>query len=276
MADLTHELSNQAARLLIVDDEPNIRSAIGRALRLLGHDVTEASSGEEALLMLERLPYNLMVLDMRMPGLDGIEVMRRAHELYPNLLIVILTGHATLESAIAAVKSEAVDYLLKPASVQQIADTVTRSLQKHAGESRRQHLVQLMGEALEALRQTEPPLVAPPVSKTKSEQLLHFYPLTLDRGKRLLSLMGDQVDTIQLTEGEAVIMASLMMAPDQILSCHDLIQVGWNYEMNEREAQGVVRPHICRLRRKLGVIMPKLPLIRTVRKRGYMLQTSKK
>lgn len=275
MVDRNYGPVEQEARLLIVDDEPNIRSPLRRALSLMGYVVEEASSGEEALLLLERLPYNLMVLDLQMPGIHGLEVMKHAHQLYPELLIIILTGHATLESAIAAVKSEAADFLLKPASIQEIADAVTQSLQKYSGQRQRQQLVQLMGEALEALRQTDTQAMAAPTSKTNAEHLLHLYPLTLDRRKRLLIVTGDQVHTFQLTEGETVILASLMMYPNQVLSCRDLIQVGWGYEMNEREAQGVVRPHICRLRRKMGATMSKPTLIHTVRKRGYLLQAAR-
>lgn len=274
MVDLSYKQGTQEARLLVVDDEPNIRWALGHALRLLGFVVEEASSGEEALALLERKSYDLMVLDMRMPGMDGVEVMSRAHELYPDLLIVILTGHATLDSAIAAVRSEAVDYLLKPATVQQIAETVSRSLQKRAEQQHRQHLVKLVGQALEVLRQTAPP--ATPGSNIEAEHLLHLNPLTLDRVRRLLTITSDQVYTIQLTEGETMIMTKLMMYPDQILSCRELIHPGWNYEMNEREAQGVVRPHISRLRRKISAIKPNPILIHTIRKRGYLLRTTQR
>ncbi|MBI1882282.1 MAG: response regulator transcription factor [Chloroflexi bacterium] len=276
MTNQNNTQTNPEIRLLIVDDEPNIRSALGLALRLLGYSVDEASSGEEALSLLGRLPYNLMVLDMRMPGLDGVEVMRRARQLRPDLLIVILTGHATLDSAIAAVKSEAVDYLLKPSSVHEIAETVTRALQKQTGQRQRQQLMQLMGEALEALRHTETSHPAAATAHGMAESVLQFHPLTLDRQKRMLMIAGDEIRTIHLTEGETIVMASLMMYPDQILSCHDLIRVGWGHDMNEREAQGVIRPHVCRLRGKISMFMTEPAPIHTVRKRGYLFSINKR
>ena len=269
--------SSPEVRLLIVDDEPNIRSALGLGLRLMGYLVDEAGSGEEALLMLEHLPYDLMVLDMRMPGLHGIDVMKRARQLCPELLIVILTGHATLESAIAAVKSEAVDYLLKPASTHEIAETVTRALKNRATKRHRQQLVQLLGEALEVLGQTDTATSTGSVSKdTAVGAPLQFDYLTLDRQKRMLTVDGLESQTLHLTEGETLVLASLMMYTDQVLSCSDLIQAGWGYEMNEQEAQGVIRPHICRLRGKIGEVMAKPILIHTVRKRGYVLSSNKK
>ena len=276
MIDQNYIQTSSENRLLIVDDELNIRSALGRALRSLDYSVDEASSGEEALLLLERMPYALMVLDMRMqPGLDGMEVMRRAHQLYPDLLIVILTGHATLESAIVAVKSEAVDYLLKPTSLHEIAETVTQALRKHAGQRQRSHLIHLMDEALEVLRHDEaahPTISAP---KSPPEALLQLHPLTLDRQKRILQIASDEIPTIHLTEGETIVLASLMLFPNEILSCRDLIQVGWGHEMNENEAQGVIRPHVCRLRAKVNMALAE-PLIHTVRKRGYLLSLNQK
>jgi DNA-binding response OmpR family regulator len=268
----TYQPTNSEARLLIVDDEPNIRSAMGRALNLLGYEVEEAGSGPEALRMLERAFYDLMVLDIRMPDMDGIEVMTLARQLYPELLIVILTGHATLESAIAAIKSEAIDYLQKPASIQDIAAVVTQSLEKRVGQRQRQRLVQVMGEALEVLRQTERS-VTPTAASLASNDFLHLHPLKLDRHKRLLVVAGEQEQKLSLTEGETVVLASLMMSPDQILSCRDLIQTGWGYSTNEREAQNIIRPHICRLRRKINNLFPHSTLLHTVRKRGYVLQS---
>jgi DNA-binding response OmpR family regulator len=260
------------AHLLIVDDEPNIRSALGRALSLLGYTVDEAGTGQEALAMLQRASFDLIVLDLRMPGMDGLEVMLRAHQLYPELLIIILTGHATMESAIAAVKSEAVDYLQKPASIQEIAEAVTRSLEKRAGQIQRRRLVQVMGEALEALRRADQPLSAGSIP-ADTQNILYLPPLKLDRQKRLLMITGAGTLTLQLTEGETVVLASLMMCPDRVLSCRDLIELGWGYSTNEREAQNIIRPHVSRLRGKINRVIPASSLIHTVRKRGYVLQT---
>lgn len=271
MTTPTYPQTNPGARLLIVDDEPNIRSALGRALNLLGYTVEEASSGPEALLMLEHTKYDLMVLDLRMPGMDGLEVMVRVHQLYPELLIVILTGHATLESAIAAVKSEAVDYLQKPASIQEIAEVVTQSLERRAEQRQQHRLVQMMGEALEVLRPTNHPLAAG-AGRSDAKDILALHPFKLDRHKRLLVIAGDQAQTLHLTEGETVVLASLMTCVDQVLSCRDLIQLGWGYSTNEREAQNIIRPHICRLRYKITTVIPRSNFIHTVRKRGYVLQ----
>lgn len=270
----THSSPTFGARLLVVDDEANIRSALSRALSLLGYTVEEAGSGHEALSLLENSAYDLMVLDMVMPDVDGMAVMDHARRMYPDLLIIILTGHATLESAIAAVKSKAIDYLLKPASLQEIANTVTQALQKRADQIQRQHLVEVMGEALEALRQGETRPLSTLTTDLESHNLLQIHPLTLDRQKRMVAIMADQTYMLQLTEGETAVLASLMIHSDQVLSCSDLIYTAWGYTMNEREAQSVIRPYICRLRTKIESLF-KTRLIRTVRKRGYVFLVHK-
>ena len=118
------------ARVLVVDDEAHVRSALTRSLTLLGYSADAAASGHQALEMLERAPYDAMVLDMCMPGMDGVEVVQRACQMCPGLIIVVLTGHAALESAISAVKSHVADCLLKPASVHDIAAVIGDALQQ--------------------------------------------------------------------------------------------------------------------------------------------------
>lgn len=257
------------ARLLVVDDESHIRVPLVRALGLHGYAVEEASSGHEALTLLDNAPYHLMVLDLRMPGIDGVEVMQRAHQIHPDLLIIILTGHATLESAIAAIKSEAVNYLLKPATTQEILTAVDEALQKQSKQVSHQQLSQMMSDTLEALHQTQAPLPPPAEPKSNSERFVQAYPLVLDRQTRLVTLSDDPTHMIELTSGEVGLLASLMTQPGQVLSCSNLAYAAWGYDMPEPEAQSLVRPHISRLRRKLEA-NPQLPrLIRTIRRRGY-------
>jgi DNA-binding response OmpR family regulator len=267
---LTLSRDSQAARLLIVDDEPGIRLALVRALGLLGYTVDGAGSGQEALALLERIPYGLMVLDMHMPGIDGVEVMHRARQQCPELLIIVLTGYATIDSAIAAVKLEAVDYLRKPVGIREIADTVTQVLQKQAKQQHRRCLMQAMARALDALREVETPRTAPPNMVTSSKRFVNSSSLTLDRQNRRVAIEDNPVQTLQLTEGETAVLASLMTRPNQALSCRELAHLTWDQNLSESEAESVVRPYIFRLRQKLEA-NPKSPrLICTVRNQGYL------
>ncbi len=242
------DLPITSTRVLVVDDESSVRLALTRYLNLLGFRATAAASGYQALEMLKREPYDAMVLDIRMPGMDGIEVMRQAHQRYPHLCIVLLTGHASLESAIAAVRSHADDYLIKPAGGRDIATAIARALQDRVPQS--------------------------PPRDTVPERFVRAGPLILDRERHTVFVArSDDADRIAvpLTTSESKLLDHLMQRPDTVFCCRELAQAALGYELGDDEAQAIVRPHISRLRKKIEPD-PSLPrLIRTVPGKGYYL-----
>jgi len=236
--------------VLVVDDETHVRSALARSLTLLGYRADEAASGHHALAMLERTPYDAMVLDIRMPGMDGVEVMQWAYQMYPDLSIILLTGHASLESAIAAVRSNATDYLLKPASVHDIAAAIARALQQRARQG--------------------PPRALPP------ERFLCVGPVTLDRERHRVIVAGTgggRSLRARLSVSELALLLQLMQHPDTVLSCRELARTALGYELDDkvsrREAQSIVRPHIYRLRKKIEPDPGHPRLICNVPGKGY-------
>src|SRR3990172_4155600 len=133
MAELHTALDlGASSRVLVVDDELHLRLSLAEILRRRGHQVEEAGSGDEALNLVQSAPFDLMLLDMVMPGMSGVEVMRRARQLQPELLIIVLTAHASVENAIAAVKADVADYMLKPCNIDDLVVTVSRTLQEQA------------------------------------------------------------------------------------------------------------------------------------------------
>ncbi len=121
-----------APRVLIVDDEPDMRENCSRILARQGYACTMAGDGMAALAILERERPDLLLTDLKMPGMDGLALLRRAHELDPALPVIMITGFATIESAVAAVKEGAFDYLPKDFSVEQLRLAVERAL-RHRG-----------------------------------------------------------------------------------------------------------------------------------------------
>lgn len=116
--------------VLVVDDEKNIRLTLRESLKTLDLDVDAAVNGEEALEMMRQKPYELMLLDLKMPGMDGIEVLRRLRELSAKTAVILLTAHGTVESAVEAMKLGAVDFLQKPFAPQEIRDVVSQALER--------------------------------------------------------------------------------------------------------------------------------------------------
>ncbi|HSE92773.1 MAG TPA: sigma 54-interacting transcriptional regulator, partial [Methylomirabilota bacterium] len=136
-------------RVLIVDDEPDMVENMARILGRAGHDCLTAPDGARAVAALEADRPDLVVTDLKMPGIDGMEVLRRAHAADPDLPVIVVTGFATIESAVAAVKEGAFDYLPKNFSVDQLQVAVDRAL-RHRGLARenrnlREQLHQTLG-----------------------------------------------------------------------------------------------------------------------------------
>lgn len=101
-------------RILVADDERGVRAFLSDALAAAGHDVAEAEDGDEAWQRLESEPFDLLVTDLSMPRLDGMELLRRARRAHPDVAVIVLTAHGSIAGAVEAVKLGAFDYLEKP------------------------------------------------------------------------------------------------------------------------------------------------------------------
>jgi two-component system response regulator FlrC len=122
----SEKMTGITRKILVVDDEQNMRIALFEALTRNGHDVSVAENGRMALELMHRSVPDLIITDIKMPEIDGIELLGRIKELYPQVPVVIITGYATVETAVAAMKKGAFDYILKPFSVEVIEETVNR------------------------------------------------------------------------------------------------------------------------------------------------------
>jgi DNA-binding response OmpR family regulator len=116
--------------ILIVDDEKNIRLTLSQALETLGAEIDTAANGEEALAKLRGREFGLILLDIRMPRMDGMEVLRRVREIRPDIRIIMITAYGTIESAVEALKLGAVDFLQKPFDPEEIRELVSRVMDR--------------------------------------------------------------------------------------------------------------------------------------------------
>jgi two-component system, OmpR family, phosphate regulon sensor histidine kinase PhoR len=116
--------------VMVVDDEEGIRDGSERILRRMGCTVHTACNGQEGLDILEHEPVALVLLDLKMPGIDGMEVLGRIHEAFPHILVIIITGFATIETAIEAMKQGAYDFIAKPFEPDQLRIVVGRAAEK--------------------------------------------------------------------------------------------------------------------------------------------------
>jgi DNA-binding NtrC family response regulator len=116
------------ANLLVVDDELIVRDSLDKWFREEGYEVTVAENAHDALGKMAAQKFDLSLVDIKMPGTDGVELQRRMHEIDPEMLVIIMTGYASVETAVAALKNGAYDYVSKPFDPDDIAHTVHNAL----------------------------------------------------------------------------------------------------------------------------------------------------
>lgn len=112
--------------VLVVDDEKNIRMTLSMTLESMSYQIQTAVNGEEALEKMSANEFWLILLDLKMPGMDGIEVLRRVSKKYPKIRVIIITAHGTIESAVEAMKLGAVDFIQKPFTANEIRELVNQ------------------------------------------------------------------------------------------------------------------------------------------------------
>jgi DNA-binding NtrC family response regulator len=117
-------------KMMLVDDEERFLSTTQKLLSKKGYDVLTASSGAEALEKLRLHNIHVVVLDVKMPGMDGMETLKAIKKTFPLVEVIMLTGHATVESAVDGLKSGATDYLMKPTDVKDLVQKAETAFEK--------------------------------------------------------------------------------------------------------------------------------------------------
>lgn len=117
-------------RLLLVDDEVEFLEPMATRLRRRQIACTTAQSGNEALEALGREPFDCAVVDVKMPGMNGLDLLRRIRREYPAVAVILLTGHASVELGVQGLELGAFEYLMKPVDLDELLDTVRRSAEK--------------------------------------------------------------------------------------------------------------------------------------------------
>ena len=120
----------QNIRVLLVDDEENLLEYLSKRLLKKGFTVKATFSGEHAVEVAQHEPYDVAVVDLKMPGIDGVETQKRLREIQPFLQCIVLTGHGSVESALESGQQEAFEYLLKPVDYEKLVAAITDAHKK--------------------------------------------------------------------------------------------------------------------------------------------------
>jgi DNA-binding response OmpR family regulator len=229
-------------RTLIVEDEEMIRLVLAETLRRAGHVVTTASSGEEALDLLQESGFDVILLDLMLGSrVDGQRVLEAVRWRWPGTVVIILTGHGTLESAMQAIREGVEGYLLKPVAPEEVRQAVDEALY------RRKKLQEAQG--------------------AEAEAVLERGPFVIDLRRHTASLDGQLLD---LSSREFLLLAHLMQSAPQVVSSKELVEAVREYRPEfEYEARDIIKWYIFRLRQKVEPDPAKPRHILNVRGVGY-------
>jgi two-component system OmpR family response regulator len=227
-------ITNAVPRVLVVDDEPSIVDALATCLRYEGFEVDEAATGRDALALAQDDPPDLVILDVMLPGLDGLEVTRRLRADGVNVPILFVTARDTLADKLAGLTIGGDDYVTKPFALTEVIARV-------------QTILRRVG-------------VNPP-----DDGVLRFADLELDESAHEVRRGG--VD-VKFTATEFSLLRYFMLNPRHVLSKSQILDYVWHYDFGGEA--NVVETYVSYLRRKLEKHGP--PLIHTVRLVGYVLR----
>ena len=258
----------QGAHILIVDDERTTRLSLSEIFSLRGANTATAADGNEALAQIQQAAFDLIILDVKMPGLSGLQVLEYVQQHAPGTVCILLTAHATVDSAIRALRQGAFDYVLKPAQPKTIIEVVERGLAKRQDFLRRQNLVGLMEQTVEAFKTGAPPPIAPAPAPKPSSPILDAGNLTADLHRREARLDDRMLD---LTPTEFDTLVYFIRNAERVVSCRDLVKAVHGYDITENAARPIMRVHIHRLRQKIEVDAANPERLLTIRSAGYML-----
>lgn len=232
----TGRSSAPEARLLVVDDEPNIRELLSASLRYAGFEVATAADGQQALAMAASFRPDLLVLDVMMPGLDGFGVVRRLRESGRHTPVLFLTARDGAEDKVSGLTLGGDDYVTKPFSLDEVLARIRAVLRRSTGPQR--------------------PTDSPRLS---------FADIELDEESHEVVKAGQ---VISLSPTEFKLLRYLMANAGRVLSKAQILDHVWNYDFNGDA--NVVESYISYLRRKVDTTEPRL--LHTIRGVGYTLR----
>jgi DNA-binding response OmpR family regulator len=225
------------SRVLVVDDEPTVREVVAGYLRRDGHQVSEAGDGTAALELLDAEPPDLIVLDMMLPGVNGLDILRRVRAA-GDIPVIMLTARAEETDRVAGLELGADDYVVKPFSPRELAARVNGVLRRTTG------------------RQSPAP------------NPLEFDGLRIDPLSREVTLDGR---VVELTPKEFEVLAFLASSPRQVFSRAELLESVWQ-SSPEWQDPATVTVHVRRIRNKIEVDPENPRWISTIWGVGYRFE----
>jgi DNA-binding response OmpR family regulator len=260
-----------SGHILVIDDEPVLRKTLARVLQQAGFEVTTAENGEQGLAFLQGSSFDLTYMDLRMPGLSGLDVLNLIHANYPNMPVILFTAQPDLNSAVEALRRGATDYLLKPLKPEAIIERTKNILASQQKERRKREIamqIESLQAELKSLENSGTVEVISTQANPPADRFLKRGALTLDLHSRRLSL-GGQVINIPPTSFDYLLVLA-RHAPNAV-DYQTLVAEAQGYQAEPREAQDLTKWHIHELRRAIEEDAHAPSYLINVRGLGYRL-----
>lgn len=273
--------------ILVVEDDSKMRKVLSYWLEHAGYCVTQAPDGKVAITLLQQEMFDVVLTDIIMGSIDGIEVLQAAKKQSYQPTVILLTGHGSLETSIEAIRAGAYDYLLKPCDEDELLSCVEKAVQRHDSEMQAQKLKEAATNIFHVLQEhrgtvndsiadtphdnvpESPPQHTPPLpQEPRKAKTFHIGELSVGPTRHDVILQQEHLPT---TPTEFSLLRYFAERPGQVCSYKELVLYTHGIEATNLDAQALLRTHLRNLRKKLppGYIVNDRGL-------GYMLLDPKR
>ncbi len=266
---------NPSGHILIIDDEAGLRQTMARILQRAGFEATTVASGKESLSIIHEQAFDLVYLDIRMPDMNGLEVLKTIHAEFPELPVILFTAQPDLHSAVEALRRGAIDYLMKPLKPELVIDRTRTILSEQNKKKRRREILHQMDELqaeLDGLDELESPETkpSPAAGDLSSDRFVKRGPLTLDLHTRRVTVNNHAVSLAPTSFDYLLVLAR---HSPSVVDYQTLVAEAQGYESEARDAQELTKWHIHNIRQAIETDSLNTVHVITIRGSGYRLVT---
>lgn len=260
-------------KILIIDDEPALRQTLGAILKRSGSAPVLAGTGQEGMQKLQADSFSLMFLDIKLPDVMGVDLLPKIHQVDPNLPVIILTAHATLDAAIQAVRGGAVDFLLKPIDPQTILERAAQILAENREPQRQREIISQVQGLLAELHAPDGPAHTneKPLPLQPDPDAARYVVCGILRADLHTQHLEKEGDVIPIPPSSFEYLITLMRHSPEAVSFETLVKESQGYDCSRNEARDITRWHMHKIRKVLEQDSSDPQHLITVRDFGYRL-----
>jgi DNA-binding response OmpR family regulator len=258
--------------VLIIDDEDSLRHTLTRVLKIAGCEVSGAGDAPQALNLVNTIPLDLVYLDIHLPSMNGLEVLQNIRESHPDLPVILFTAHASLQTAVEAIRLGATDYLVKPIDPEVFVARTRVILEEQAIERRKRELREKIASLQEELNSLEDQTLPQPSGVTTTPEATDRF---IKRGKLVLDLQAQRATlkerVLSLPPTAFIYLTVLARHAPKAVDYQTLVTEAQGYAVEPSEASELAKYHIHVLRQGIGASKDEAGTILNVRGVGYRL-----